>query len=98
MDWDQGKKGAFKNQFLSFEKKENMFHWEIERDGILFDFYVDDDFHKKKDQEIVDYNLAWQRELQKAEKVAGELTGKWKAHLYLKKMKIHSKYKKHNLY
>ena len=47
-----------------------------------------DDFARKKDQEIVDYNNDWFKEITKAEKVAGELTGKWKAHLYLKKMRI----------
>ena len=49
-----------------------------------------DDFSRKKDQEIVDYNNDWFKEVTKAEKVAGETTGKWKAHLYLKKMKITS--------
>ena len=47
-----------------------------------------DDFSRKKDQEIVDYNNDWFKEVTKAEKVAGEITGKWKAHLYLKKMRI----------
>jgi len=56
------KKGAFKNQFLSFEKKENMFHWEIERDGILFDFYVDDDFHKKKHESFTNDLLSMKTE------------------------------------
>ena len=39
-----------------------------------------DDFLRRKDQEIVDYNLSWQKELAKAEKVASQLTDKWKAH------------------
>ena len=47
-----------------------------------------DDFARKKDQEIVDYNNDWFKEVTKAEKVAGEITGKWKAHLYSEKMKI----------
>ena len=45
-------------------------------------------FERRKGQEILDYNLSWQKELAKAEKVSGELTEKWKAHLYLTKMKL----------
>ena len=41
------KKGQFKEEWMPFQKKENMMHWEIERDGILFDFIVDDDFNNK---------------------------------------------------
>jgi len=57
------------------------------RVGKIMDEFLDE-FSRKKDQEIVDYNLAWFRELKKAEKVAGELTDKWKAHLYLKKLRM----------
>ena len=57
------------------------------RVGKIMDAFFDD-FSRKNGQEIVDYNLAWARELQKAEKVAGEITGKWKAHLYMKKMRL----------
>ena len=54
------------------------------RVGKIMDNFLDD-FYRKKDQEIVDYNLPWSRELLKAEKVAGDLAVKWKAHLYLKR-------------
>jgi len=57
------------------------------RVGKIMDSFLDD-FVRKKDQEIIDYNLAWSRELHRAEKVAGELLPKWKAHLYLKKMRL----------
>ena len=57
------------------------------RIGEIMDTFLDD-FQRKNDQEIIDYNLAWQRELLKVEKVAGELKDKWKAHLYLKKMRL----------
>ena len=57
------------------------------RIGKIMDSFLDD-FQRKNDQEIIDYNLAWQRELLKVEKVAGELKDKWKAHLYLKKMRL----------
>ncbi len=57
------------------------------RVGKIMDNFLDD-FYRKKDQEIVDYNLAWSRELLKAEKVAGDLAVKWKAHVYLKKMRL----------
>ena len=36
----------------------------------------------------MDYNLAWDREVLKVVKVAGELQEKWAAHLYLKKMRL----------
>ena len=45
-------------------------------------------FSRQKDQEIVDYNLAWAREIRKAEKASGDLAPKWKAHLYLEKMRM----------
>ena len=57
------------------------------RVGKVMDDFLED-FGRKKGQEILDYNLAWDKEVAKAEKVAGELTEKWKAHLYLKKMKL----------
>ena len=57
------------------------------RVGKIMDAFLDD-FERKKGQEIVDYNRAFDNEIRKAEKVAGEITGKWKAHLYLKKMKL----------
>jgi len=57
------------------------------RIGKIMDEFLDN-FARKNDQEIVDYNLAWAREVLKVEKVAGELQEKWKAHLYLKKMRL----------
>ena len=66
------------------------------RVGKIMDEFLDD-FWRKKDQEIIDYNLAWERELSKAEKVAGELTPTWKAHLYFKKMKLSSAQRTHVL-
>ena len=57
------------------------------RIGKIMDYFLND-FHRKHGQEIIDYNLAWARELFKVEKVAGELAAKWTAHLYLTKMKL----------
>ena len=57
------------------------------RVGKIMDEFLDD-FQRKKDQEIVDYNRSWFSEISKAEKVAGELQPKWKAHLYLRKMRL----------
>ena len=57
------------------------------RIGKIMDTFLDD-FQRKNDQEIIDYNLAWWRQLLEVEKVAGELQPKWKAHLYLKKMRL----------
>ena len=34
------------------------------------------DFSRRRNQEIVDYNLAWARELRNSEKLAGDLTPK----------------------
>ena len=45
------------------------------RVGKIMDEFLDD-FHRKPNDEIVDYNMAFDRELAKAEKVAGEITGK----------------------
>ena len=59
------------------------------RVGKVTDEFLDD-FSRKKDQEIVDYNNDWIKEFTRAERVAGEITGKWKAHLYLKKMRINT--------
>ena len=47
-----------------------------------------DDFRRDSGQEIVDYNREWDKESRKAEKVAGELAKTWKAHLYVKKMRL----------
>ena len=55
------------------------------RVGKIMDGFLEE-FFRRRDQELLDYNLAWEKELQKAEKVAGELTPRWKAHLYLKKI------------
>ncbi|MDP7646543.1 MAG: hypothetical protein QGH82_00470, partial [Candidatus Woesearchaeota archaeon] len=62
------------------------------RIGKIMDTFLDE-FQRKNDQEIVDYNLAWAREVLKVEKVAGELQGKWKAHLFLKKMRLKPEHK-----
>ena len=35
-----------------------------------------DDFSRKSNQEVVDFNNSWHKELQKAEKVANELPPK----------------------
>ena len=63
---------------------------EDHRVGKVMDEFLDD-FASRKGQEIIDYNLSWQKELAKAEKVAGQLTDKWKAHLYLKKLEPEQK-------
>ena len=57
------------------------------RVGKLMDEFLDE-FIRKRGQEIVEFNTAWHRELTTAEKVAGELTGKRNAHLYLKKLRL----------
>ena len=57
------------------------------RVGKIMDEFLDD-FSRKRGEEIVDYHRRWEKEVRKAEKVAGEITGKWKAHLYMKKMRI----------
>jgi hypothetical protein len=57
------------------------------RVGKIMDHFLYD-FYRARDQEIIDYNLAFAREVFKVEKVAGELSDKWKAHLYLNKMKL----------
>ena len=57
------------------------------RVGKIMDAFLDD-FSRKKDQEIVDFNREWAKELAKAEKVAGKLADKWQAHLYMKKIRL----------
>ena len=56
------KKGQFVKEWLPFQKEENMLHWEIERDGIVFDFIVDDDFHKKKNESFTNDLLSMKTE------------------------------------
>ena len=57
------------------------------RTGRVMDEFLDD-FKRQNGQEIVDYNREWDKESKKAEKVAGELAKTWKAHLYVKKMRL----------
>ena len=57
------------------------------RTGKVMDHFLKE-FERTPGQEIVDYNLAWDRERNKAEKVAGKLPRTWGAHLYLEKMKL----------
>ena len=59
------------------------------RVGKIMDQFLED-FSRKKNQEILDFNRAWEMELDQAQKVAGELTPKWQAHLYLKKIRLPS--------
>ena len=47
-----------------------------------------DAFGRKTDQQIVDYNAAWDRVVLEVEKVVGQLGEEWKAHMYLRKMNI----------
>ena len=56
------KKGQFVKEWMPFQKEENMLHWEIERDGIVFDFIVDDDFHKKKNESFTNDLLSMKTE------------------------------------
>ena len=56
------KKGQFVKEWMPFQKEENMLHWEIERDGIVFDFVVDDDFHKKKNESFTNDLLSMKTE------------------------------------
>ena len=57
------------------------------RVGKTMDHFLED-FSRKSGAEVVDYNREWDTELKKAERAAGELPAKWKAHLYLKKLKM----------
>ena len=57
------------------------------RMGKIMDYFLDV-FCRKRGQDVGDYNREWARELAKAEKEAGPLQPSWKAHLYLKKMKL----------
>ena len=59
------------------------------RVGKIMDEFLDD-FSRKKDQEIVDFNIKWTTELAKVEKIAGDLNPKWKAHLYLRKLRVNT--------
>ena len=45
-------------------------------------------FERRNDEEVNDYSLRFEKELREVEKVAGALTPNWKAHLYLKKMRL----------
>ena len=44
-------------------------------------------FARGHDEEISDYNLRFEKEVYRAEQVAGELAPTWKAHLFLSKMR-----------
>ena len=64
--------------------------WKIKEDyrvGKIMDEFLDE-FHRRREQEIIDFNRQWGNELYKVEKVAGELTPRWKAHLYMKKLRL----------
>ena len=45
-------------------------------------------FDRKYEEEIQDYDTRFDKELSRAEAAAGQLSPMWKAHLYLKKMKL----------
>ena len=45
-------------------------------------------FERRHDEEIMDYDTRFDQELSRAEQVVGRLSEMWKAHLYLKKMRI----------
>ena len=55
-----------------------------------------DEFGRRRDQEIVDFNRNWHTEITKAEKAAGQLPVKWKTHLYLKKLRMPTTAKSQN--
>ena len=45
-------------------------------------------YSRNKSQEVVDYNRTWDTEIKKVEKHAGPLPERWKAHLYMNKMRV----------
>merc|ERR1712023_141091 len=59
------------------------------RIGKIMDSFLDD-FSRRSSQEVLEFNLCWSREIVKVEKIAGELPARWKAHLYLKKLRLNS--------
>lgn len=65
----------------SYEPLENC------RVGRIMDQFMYD-FCRMPDEEIMDCNTRFDRELAEVEKVAGKLAPTWKAHLYLKKMRL----------
>ena len=60
---------------------------EHHRVGRIMDKFMYE-FCRKTEEEIMDYDTRFDREVALAEKVAGELAPTWKAHLYLKKMRL----------
>ena len=69
---------------LVWDKYEPM---ERHRVGRVMDKFLEE-FSRKYDEEIMDYNTRFDKELAEAEKVAGRLEETWKAHLYIKKMRL----------
>ena len=45
-------------------------------------------FYRHHDEEISDYNFRFEKEVFRAEQVAGALAPTWKAHLFLSKMRL----------
>ena len=60
---------------------------ETHRVGEVMDRFIYQ-FDRKIGEEILDYDTRFARELQEAESIAGKLEETWKAHLYLKKMRL----------
>ena len=48
------------------------------------------EFKRKRDEEISDFMRRWDIETKKAERHAGEITERWKAHLFIKKLNINA--------
>ena len=47
-------------------------------------------FDRHRDEEIMDFDTRFDKEIAKAEQAAGTISETWKAHLYLKKMRLPS--------
>ena len=60
---------------------------EIYRVGQVMDKFMYH-FQRGADEEVLDHNTKFDKEINQVEKVAGELAPTWKAHLYLTKMKL----------
>ena len=78
--WD----GVDKFRQLLWGKYEPM---ERHRVGRVMDKFLEE-FSRRGDEEMMDYNTRFDKEVMEVEKVAGTLAPTWKAHLYLKKMKL----------
>ena len=57
--------------------------------GQVMDPFMEE-IHHTPGQQIMNHDIAFEREYIRVVKIAGELNEEWKSHLYLKKMNIKS--------